>query len=822
MVALVLCPFLRRRAVAVLLAATALASIGRGTNVEIDATAPVSAPAALPFPISDRSPDGHVISANSRHLELDGHPWFPVAGEFHYARYPAAEWEREVLKMKAGGIDIVSTYVFWIHHEETEGHFDWSGRRNLREFVAVCARHGLKVWLRIGPWAHGEARNGGFPDWLVQSGLPLRQNDPKYLAHVSRFFGEIAHQVQHQFWRDGGPIVAVQIENEYHPASGGIEHMRELHRRALAAGFAPAFFSATGWDQAVVPPTDFLPVFGGYTEQFWSSSLAPLPPNQNFFFTPIRAEDNVMGDLTPKIASYNSQYDGYPFLTAEMGGGMSIAYHRRPLMTADDSTAAAVVKLGSGANCLGFYMYHGGTNPDGLTSLQETQSVWNGYNDMEAKSYDFQAPLGEFGQVNPTYRTLKTVNLFLNDFGAMLAPMTPRFPNQKPLNRDDTTTPRVAARTYGDAGFVFINNYERNYPLGDKTDFQVSLRLPHATVTIPRHPTTIPNGAYPILPVNFEIDGVRLQYATAQLLCRLADPKTLVFFAWPGLAPEFAFETSPAAQIVATNATVARDGTITYVEHVRAGRSSEIRVTPHPGAKSTRIILLSYDDALHLFKASAAGRERLFLSGANLAFDGDRILLNSRSAELRVAIYPGVKQLSAPFHRGPDSGIFAEYVASLPTDRTAPAVTSEAVRPAATPPPVRLSPAPRAVAMEPTDDDFERAAIWKLHIEPDRSLPTERQFLQISYQGDVARIYAGGHFDNDNFYKGTPWELGLWRYAPAELKQGLKLEILPLRRDAPIFLEPEKRPDFGEASSVARLVSVRVIPEYDVAATVEK
>ena len=91
-------------------------------------------------------------------------------------------------------------------------------------------------------------------------------------------------------------------------------------------------------------------------------------------------------DLQPKLPAYKSKYDGYPFLTAEMGGGMAIAYHRRPLMQADDSPAAALVKLGAGVTMLGYYMYHGGTNPDGRTSMQETQSAWNGYNDMEAKS----------------------------------------------------------------------------------------------------------------------------------------------------------------------------------------------------------------------------------------------------------------------------------------------------------------------------------------------------------------------------------------------------------------------------------------------------
>ena len=292
-------------------------------------------------------------------------------GEFHFSRHPADEWETELLKMKSGGITVVSTYIFWIFHEETQGQFDWSGQRDLRRFVALSQKHGLYVWLRVGPWDHGEVRNGGFPDWLLNAAQRRRTNGPVYLGFVEKFFNQIGQQVKGQSWADGGPIIGVQLENEYHPGgNGGVAHMQRLLQLAKAAGITAPFYSATGWDNAVVPTTDFLPVFGGYTEQFWSNSLKELPPNGNFFFTNIRAEDNVMGDLSPKNPGYNAKYDGYPFLTAEMGGGMAIAYHRRPLMGADDSTVAALVKVGSGITGLGYYMYHGGTNPDGKTSLE--------------------------------------------------------------------------------------------------------------------------------------------------------------------------------------------------------------------------------------------------------------------------------------------------------------------------------------------------------------------------------------------------------------------------------------------------------------------
>ncbi len=796
-----------------------LLPLAASAAVAIDASVVPPPPASLPFAVGGRSPDGSVLYADSRCLTLDGRPWFPVMGEFHFARYPADEWQPELLKMKAGGITVVSTYVFWIYHEETEGRFDWTGRRDLRRFVELCARDGLKVWVRIGPWDHGEVRNGGFPDWLVQKVPDLRSNDPTYLRYVARFYGQIGRQLHGLFWKDGGPIVGVQIENEYHPAHGGIAHMRRLLGLAHAAGIDAPFYSATGWDNAAIPPTGFLPVFGGYTEQFWSASRRELPPNQNFFFTRIRAEDNVMGDLQPKNPGYNSKYDGFPFLTAEMGGGMAIAYHRRPLMHADDSTAAALVKLGSGISLLGYYMYHGGTNPDGLTSLEETQLAWNGANDMEAKSYDFQAPLGEFGQVREAYRTMKILHLFLADFGSELAPMPVYLPKERPRNRGDRRTPRVAARSDGRHAFVFINNYERNYPLEDHHHFQVSLRLPSRTLTIPRRPTEIPSGDYTLWPVDLDIGGVTLRYSTAQLLCRLENPRTYVFFAWEGTRPEFAFAAGAGDRIEAPHARIVRLGGCTYVDGITPGDGPAIRIA-RPGGGSAQILLLTHEQALHFWKARLDGRERLILSPADLYFDRDRVHLADRDPQrLSVEFYPGLDRTPRGFRDAGADGVFRRYdLAAAQTDPLPP-VAVTLIRHAAPAAPIRVSPEPRAVAMEPADAAFDRAAVWDLNLPSAALRGPGRTFLEISYVGDVARLYVDGRFFDDNFYKGPPWEVGAWRLAPPganrHARLTVQLKILPLAHDAPIYLEPQARSRLSPAGDSLVLKDVRLVHEYD-------
>ncbi len=767
-------------------------------KVSIDARERVEPPHDLPFAAGGRSPAGHVLSINSQYLTRDGAPWLPVMGEFHYARYPDAEWEREILKMKAGGVEIVATYVFWIHHEEVEGQFDWSGQRNLRRFIELCGRHGLYAWVRVGPWAHGESRNGGLPDWLLRSG-PTRENDPTYLAHVDRYFKEISKQLTGLLWRDGGPVIGVQVENEY-SARGpgkGEEHILALRRMVREAGLETPFYSVTAWDNAAVPATGAIPVFGGYADGFWWRTLGELPPNANYFFTPIRCEENVGEYLRSKRPDLDARYKDYPFITAEMGGGMATSYHRRPVLSPDDTAAMALTKLGAGAVAYGYYMFHGGTNPEGkLTTLQEAQAI-GGYNDLPVKGYDYQAPLGEFGQMHPVFSDLKMLHLFLHDFGAKLAPMTVRFPARMPAGKSDTATPRVTARLDGDRGFLFINNYQRNYPLPDRKNFQVALQLPSGPIDVPRRPATVPSGAYTIWPVNLDVGGATLRYATAQLVAKLDDPATLVFFAWPGIAPEFAFDGTMAESIEAPRARVSSDGGHVFVGGLGTGAGIAMKIH-RPGGKTTGIILLSREQARQVWKTELAGRERLLLSPAELWFEPDKIHARSRDAAgLRVGMFPPLTEQVEGFALDGQDGVFQQYRARVqPVSLTA---EVRQVREGHADP-VKMG---AETAVMPADAAFAHAAMWKIHV-----AQTGDTLLSFDYIGDIARVYAGGRLVTDDFYDGAPLEIGLWRTGP-----DIELQVLPLRGDAPIYLPPGARIAAGEQRG--ELKSIKVIPEYE-------
>lgn len=767
-------------------------------KIVIDARERVAPVHDLPFAVGGRSPAGHVLAINNRYLSLDGKPWLPVMGEFHYARYPDAEWEREILKMKAGGVEIVATYVFWIHHEEVEGQFDWSGQRDLRHFVELCGRHGMYALVRVGPWVHGESRNGGLPDWLLRSG-PTRENDAGYLAHVDRYFREISTQLNGLLWRDGGPVIGLQVENEY-SARGpgkGAEHILTLRRMMREAGLEAPFYSVTAWDNAAVPGRDTIPVFGGYADGFWWRTPGPLPPNPNYFFTAIRCEENVGDDLRSKRPDLDARYKDYPFITAEMGGGMVQSYHRRPLLSPDDTAAMALTKLGAGAVGYGYYMFHGGTNPDGkLTTLQESQASGS-LNDLPVKGYDYQAPIGEFGQMHPVFSYLKIMHLFLHDFGAALAPMTVRFPARMPEGKSDTATPRVTARIDGRSGFIFINNYQPNYPLPDRKNFQVELQLPSGSVDVPRRPATVPSGAYTVWPVNLDVGGATLRYATAQLVAKLDDPATLVFFAWPGIAPEFAFDGIAQDAVEASHAHVSGAAGRVFVDGLQTGSGAAMKVRGRDG-KTTGIILLSRAQARQLWKANLGGKERLLLSPADLWFEAGQVHLRSRNAAgLRIGIFPAPERAVQGLVAAGEDGAFQQYAA-----RVQPVSVTAEVRQVreGRADPVKMG---TETAIMPADSAFAHAAAWKIHVPQ-----IENALISFDYVGDIARVYVGNQLLTDDFYHGAPLEIGLWRSGP-----DLELQVLPLRGDAPIYLPPGAR--IPSAAELAELKGVHVIPEYE-------
>ncbi len=769
------------------------------------------------LPMGGSNPHGRAIEVNSHYLALDGRPWLPIMGEFHFSRYPRARWEEALRKMKAGGITVAATYIFWIHHEEVQGQLHWGGALDLRHFVELCEKVGLYAYPRIGPWAHGECRNGGFPDWLLaECGSDVRKDAPRYLEHVGRFYREIYRQVQGLLWKDGGPIIGIQIENELLNNAGHIQTLLDMAREI---GFDVPLYTMTGWGPAEVPPSrQILPVFGGYPDAFWDRQVQGWSrgSRKHYFFSHLRDDNTIGADLNKRDGLADLAYlNNYPFGTCELGGGMQIAYHRRPLIEPGDVAAMALVKIGSGSNLQGYYMYHGGANPVGQHSTMQESQATGYWNDVPVSNYDFQAPLGQYGQARAAYHALRPLHLFLQDFGALLAPMPMTLPDETPASLDDTQTLRWSVRSDGRGGFVFLNNYQRIERLADQPAAQFEIHLPGETLRIPSEPVNIPSGLAAIWLFHLEIDGALLQYATVQPVCRLQEGATAVyvFFAQDAIPPEIA---------LAAETVTAVDGP--GEQHIEQGRLLLRGFQPGTGCcfhirtqggNETRLLILTQTQASRLWQVNLWGQDRILLCADSLYVEADRVILHPHlPGTLDLAVFPPVEGLESasglPLQAQPD-GVFARFTATLPGAGAQ--VNARLIHPAG---PARAVPTGSlGVAQAPDDTDFAQAAVWQFDIPAAIwslvDTPGIREvLLRVAYAGDAARLYAGEQLIDDQFYYGPPWEIGLSRFQHLR-GQPFTLRILPLRKDAPIYLPKAQWPDFGGKDTALELGHIDVV-----------
>lgn len=738
------------------------------------------------------SPTGSTIEVNSTGLVIDGKPVLPVMGEFHFSRYPADEWRGELRKMKAGGVNIVATYVFWNFHEEQEGVYDWSGQRDLRRFLEDCRAVGLPVVLRIGPWCHGEVRDGGFPEWLLQRNLKLRRSDPVYMKEVRTWLTEIYRQAEGLLWKDGGPVIGMQLENEYR---GDGAHILALKKMVREIGFDLPFYTRTGWPKLSRPIAfgEVLPLYGDYADGFWDRSLDEMPGDygKSYVFRSFRNSTVIATEQLPKQSDKDNPDDvGYPYFTCELGGGMSPSYHRRIVISPMDVYSMSLVRVGSGSNMPGYYVYHGGTNPDGkLTSLNECQaSTYTNHNDLPVKTYDYQAPIGEFGQLRTHYHLLRKLHLFLNDFGGELSGMRAFFPNDMETDFHRDSLLRWAVRSDGTGGYVFVNNYQRLKTLSTKHDIRFTVSTTDGELTFPQKPMTVVSGACYFMPFNIDLGGVRLTYATAQPMSRLenGDETVYVFARNKGVAPEFAFRKKDVSKVVASNVKpqYTADGKMVFT-NVRTGLDAAISLLGNNG-KTVKIVLLDEATSLSLWKMEWGGQQRLFVSNDGLTAHGDTLEITSSGKPL-VAVYPAITSA-----QGKRKGLFTEYQPKTVTTKT-PTVKIEKVNDGK-PRTVTFSKA--KLAMQPEDSDFVNAAVWRV------TLPeTDADYLlSIDYTGDVARIYSGNKLLLDNFYNGTVMTFGVQRYKSEIKNRELLIKILPYQASTPMYLPGKEKIKDGSAN----------------------
>ncbi|MEU0806539.1 beta-galactosidase [Streptomyces sp. NPDC005970] len=767
-----------------------------------------------PTPLTGHLPMGSSASAprsvtvDSQSLIRDGRPWIPVMGEFHFSRCPAAWWREELLKIKAGGVDLLATYLFWNQHENERGTLRFDGDLDLRRFVTLCGELGLAVAVRIGPWSHGECRNGGFPDWLTETGCTPRTDDAAYLALVEPYYRRVAHELRGLFHDDGGPIVAVQVENELYDQPG---HLATLRRMAEDSGMRAPLWTATGWGAADIPRDTLLPLYGGYPEAFWEDAHDgwTREMRRHYFFTPIR-DDHAIGADLRSTAPVGTGPDPrrYPYATCELGGGMAIAYHRRPLVPAEDITSLALAKLGSGSVWQGYYLYHGCSQRLDLKEPNQ-ESHDTGYpNDLPTVNYDFQAPLGAYGQVRPSFHALRLQHLFLRGYGAELARMPLWLPDARPASLDDRTTLRWAVRSAGERGFLFVNNHQPHETLPDHHGVRFRVHLDGGrTVTLPARPVSVPSGAHFVWPIGLDLGaGLHLDWATAQPVTRLeTDGATLtVLAAVDGIPASLSL---PADVRVEGPARVERGADSTLVTVTEPGTGALLTLTAPSGG--ARVLVLSHREALRLSRIRVFARDRLVLSDDLVLADGDELRLHLASSSPSIALLPAPTALrgAGVGLPGPD-GVFTRWPLNPAPRLPQPALECRHAQAVAAP--ARTGGSHRR-ASAPREEDFDKAAVYRLTI-PASALDGEGEvLLRLRYTGDAARAYIGGTLVADHFWYGPDWEIGLRRFADAAVRHGVEIRVLPLHPAARVHVDASVREGLDVARTRAAVEAAELV-----------
>ena len=721
------------------------------------------------------------ITADSRigfdeiSLLVDGKRWFPVMGEMHFSRYPKKNWEEELCKMKAGGVDIVSLYVIWIHHEEIKGEFDFTGDRNLRDFLETVKKCGLYSILRIGPWAHGEARNGGFPDWLLkdskEKNYETRTNAPEYLEHVKKFYEKTYEQAKGFFISEGGPIIGVQIENEYGHCGGkngeeGEEHMRTLQKMAKDIGFVVPIYTATGWGGAVTG--GMLPVMGGYCEAPWDQRLTEIEPSGNYIFTRERNDHNIGSDHGLGVG-ITFDMNKFPFLTAELGGGLQVTHHRRPVVSGLDTAAMSMTKMGSGANLLGYYMYHGGTNPKGkLTTLQESRAT--GYpNDLPEYSYDFNAPLREFGQMEDGYREVRLLSAFIHDFGSDMCDMPYVEQPGNPLKPDNLTDLRSAVRYKKvrtkegkeyNTGYLFVNNYQRRYEMAQHSDVELKAYSEDGSILAGFAKRDIANGDFFFYPFNMPVGEKALLTIDATPVCRISD--------FDG------------------------EGHDAYVFYTDADREAVADI--NGDLDGNKIIVIKRDEVVHSSKVKIDGKEYLIVSSAEAVTEANGevslkyCVADAKDSTLSFRTFPSLVKVPLGFEKKESSvDVFSTYESTGKHE----------------------NPGKTTLVLTSEDENSKTYSIMAEGLSKEAC----EVYMQLDYVGDKAKLIVDGEIATDSFYTGQLWEIGLKRYTADTFAGDVLIDALTETDKEKIYLQDWPKMKDGKACELRML---RLITQYSI------
>lgn len=331
---------------------------------------------ALALGLGSCSTQKHTFEIKDNKFLYDGEKVQLICGEMHYPRIPVEYWRDRMQRAKAMGLNTVSAYVFWAVHEPQPGEFNFEGQADIARFVEIAAEEGLFVLLRPGPYVCAEFDFGGYPYWLQNdSTLKWRSDNPAFLAACERYLNALGKELAPHTVTNGGNIIMVQVENEYGSYSNDKVYLGKLAELIKNAGFNVPLMTCDGSGQM---PNGYIP---------------GILPTVN---------GAVGDDIMRAIDRY---WPGGPYFVAEFypawfdvwGQPHSAVNYQRPAEQLDWMLKNDV--------SISIYMFHGGTN----FAYTNGANTNNGSYEPQPTSYDYDAPLGEYGNAYPKYHAFREV-----------------------------------------------------------------------------------------------------------------------------------------------------------------------------------------------------------------------------------------------------------------------------------------------------------------------------------------------------------------------------------------------------------------------------
>ncbi len=357
---------------------------------------------------SDALPEGraHTFAVQGDHYELDGKPFQIISGAIHYPRIPRAYWRDRLRKAHAMGLNTVETYAFWNVHEPEPGKFDFTGQNDIAEFIREAQQEGLYVILRPGPYVCAEWEFGGFPPWLMKDPkMVVRSSYPGFIQAATEYLQQLSLQTASLQIGNGGPIIAVQVENEYGSYGNDHAYVEQIHSALVAAGFTKSMlYTADGADE--------LP----------DGAQPELPVAINF----------GVGDAQRSFALLDKFRAGTPHFNSEYWDGWFDHWGHKHETRDTAAQLADLEWMLSRGYSVNLYMFAGGTSFGWMNGANS-----NGKNyEPDTTSYDYDVPVAESGELRPKYY----------QFRDLITRITGRKPVEPPAPLQSIALPPIALR----------------------------------------------------------------------------------------------------------------------------------------------------------------------------------------------------------------------------------------------------------------------------------------------------------------------------------------------------------------------------------------